>query len=87
MDLELRDKINTTLIEFFNEIMDLEEKAIITDEFKDITNNDMHIIAAIGLGEGNRMSVIAKKTEYYGWIFNNIHECISTKGICCSAEK
>ena len=61
MDLELRDKINTTLIEFFNEIMDLEEKAIITDEFKDITNNDMHIIAAIGLGEGNRMSVIAKK--------------------------
>lgn len=61
MDLELRQKINITLVKFFNEIMDLEEKAIITDEFKDISNNDMHIIEAIGLGEGNRMSVIAKK--------------------------
>jgi len=61
MDLELRQKINTALVKFFNEIMDLEEKAIITEEFKDISNNDMHIIEAIGLGEGNRMSVIAKK--------------------------
>ena len=39
----------------------LEEKAIITDEFKDLTNNDMHVIEAIGLGEGNNMSSIARK--------------------------
>ena len=45
----------------FNEIWELEEKAIITEEFKDITNNDMHIIEAIGLGEGSPMSAIAKK--------------------------
>ena len=38
--------------------MELEEQAIITDEYKDITNNDMHIIAAIGLGE-KKMSDIA----------------------------
>jgi DNA-binding MarR family transcriptional regulator len=61
MSSDLRETINSGLVTFFNEIMELEEKAIITDEFKDITNNDMHIIAAIGLGEGNRMSVIAKK--------------------------
>ena len=30
--------------------MDVEEKAIITQEFQDITNNDMHVIEAIGMG-------------------------------------
>lgn len=53
--------INDILVHLFNEIWELEEKAIITDEYKDITNNDMHIIEAIGLGEGNNMSTIARK--------------------------
>lgn len=53
--------INDILVHLFNEIWELEEKAIITEEYKDITNNDMHIIEAIGLGEGNNMSTIAKK--------------------------
>lgn len=41
--------------------MKLEERAVITEEFKDLTNNDMHIIEAIGLGDGNNMSTIARK--------------------------
>lgn len=53
--------INDILVHLFNEIWELEEKAIITEEYKDITNNDMHIIEAIGLGEGNNMSTIARK--------------------------
>ena len=53
--------INDILVHLFNEIWELEEKAIITEEYKDITNNDMHIIESIGLGEGNNMSTIAKK--------------------------
>ncbi|BBF41638.1 transcriptional regulator of fatty acid biosynthesis FabT [Lachnospiraceae bacterium KM106-2] len=53
--------INDVLVKLFNEIWDLEEKALITGEFRDITINDMHIIEAIGLGEGNNMSTIAKK--------------------------
>ncbi len=53
--------INDTLVKLFNEILDLEEVALRTEDFKDITNNDMHIIEAIGLGEGNNMSTIAKK--------------------------
>ena len=58
----LNDKevINDVLVNLFNEIMELEEQAIITDEYKDITNNDMHIIEAVGLG-GNKMSDIAAK--------------------------
>ena len=32
--------INDTLVNLFNEIWELEKEAIITEEFKDITNND-----------------------------------------------
>lgn len=53
--------INYILVNLINEIWELEEKAIITEEFKDLTNNDMHVIEAVGLGEGNNMSAIAKK--------------------------
>lgn len=55
------ETINDILVHLFNEIWELEEKAIISEEFKDITNNDMHIIEAIGLGDGDTMSSIAKK--------------------------
>ena len=38
------EMINDVLVNLFNEILELEEKAVITDEFRDISNNDMHII-------------------------------------------
>ena len=53
--------INELLVNLFNNVMDMEAKAIITEEFKDITNNDMHIIEAIGVEEPRNMSVIANK--------------------------
>ena len=53
--------INQTLVSLINEIWELEEKAIITDEFKDLTNNDMHVIEAIGMGTPKNMSSIAKE--------------------------
>lgn len=55
------EQINNIWVSLFNEVMELEERAIITEDFKDITNNDMHIIEAVGLGEGNNMSTIAQK--------------------------
>lgn len=55
------DTINELLVHLFNEILELEEDAIITEEYKDISNNDMHIIEAIGLGENSTMSMVAKK--------------------------
>ena len=55
------ETINDILVHLFNEIWELEEEAIITDEYKDISNNDMHIIEAIGLGEDSTMSAVARK--------------------------
>lgn len=53
--------INDTLVNLINEIWKIEGEAIITEEFKDVTNNDMHVMEAVGLGDGNNMSSIAKK--------------------------
>ncbi len=47
-------------MELFKDITNIEEKAVITPEFKDITNNDMHIIEAIGRTSSKNMSTIAK---------------------------
>ena len=41
--------------------MDIEEKAIINQEFKDLTNNDMHVIDAIGTGAPKNMTTIARE--------------------------
>lgn len=54
------DTLNEVLVNLFRDIMDIEQKAIITEEFQDITSNDMHVIEAIGIGEPKNMSSIAK---------------------------
>ncbi len=53
--------INELLVSLFNHVMDMEAKAVITPEFSDITNNDLHIIEAIGVDELKNMSVIARE--------------------------
>ena len=55
--------LNEMLVKLFDSIMDMEEKAVITKEFEDITNNDMHILEAIGNDEPRSMSVIAKRMD------------------------
>ena len=61
-DMEEAGKvINKALVSLVNEIWELEGKAIITEEFADITNNDMHIIEAIGTSAGKNMTAVAKR--------------------------
>lgn len=59
-EMDLYESMNEFLVGIFREIMDIEEKAIITSEFKDLTNNDMHIIDAVGIKEEKNMSAVAK---------------------------
>lgn len=61
MVMDAYETINDMLVNLFYEILELEEKAIITDEFRDISNNDMHIMEAIGLGTDSTMSAVARK--------------------------
>lgn len=53
--------LNELLVNLFNNVLDTEAKAVITEEYKDITNNDMHIIEAVGISEPRNMSQIAKQ--------------------------
>lgn len=52
-------EINRLLVDLFDDIVELERKVLITDEFKDISSNDMHIINAIGKKEPKNMSTLA----------------------------
>lgn len=53
--------IDDLLVNLFNDILDIEKNALIKGEFENITVNDMHIMKAIGLGEGKNMSAIARE--------------------------
>lgn len=53
--------LNDILVNLFRDIMNLEERAIITQEFQNITSNDMHVIQVIGTGEPKNMSTIARE--------------------------
>ena len=54
------DVLHDILVKLFQEVLDIESKALITSEFKDISVNDMHIIEAIGEKEPKNMSSVAK---------------------------
>lgn len=51
--------VNDVLVGLFRDILLIEESTIITEEFKDITCNDMHIIEAVGIEESKNMSKVA----------------------------
>ena len=58
--MEAYDVLNSILVNLFNDILNIEEKALITEEFKGISVTDMHIIEAVGVMEQRTMSKIAK---------------------------
>ena len=58
--VDTHQTLNEVLVNLFRDIMDIEQKAIITEEYKDLTNNDMHVIEAIGTEEPKNMSTIAR---------------------------
>ncbi len=54
------ETLNELLVRLFKNIVEIEEKYLITPEFKTISVNDMHIIEAVGICEPKSMSAIAK---------------------------
>ncbi len=58
--MDIYATLNDVLVNLFRDIMMLEERAIVTPEYQDITNNDMHVIEAIGIDQQKNMSTIAK---------------------------
>lgn len=61
MGHDTKRSLNELLVNLFNHVMDMEAAAVITEGYKDISNNDLHIIEAIGVEEPHNMSMIANK--------------------------
>ena len=59
--MNINHVLNEVLVRLFRNINVIEERAICTGDYKDVTANDMHVIEAIGLEEGRNMSYVAKK--------------------------
>lgn len=57
---DLRE-FNKILVKLFNDILDYKADALKTPEFKDLTNNDVHVISAIGQNTRKNMSMIARE--------------------------
>ena len=58
--MTLEETLNELLVKLFKDILEIEAKSLITEEFKDITYNDMHIIEAVGVDEPRNMKMVAK---------------------------
>ena len=78
--MEAEQTLNKLLVDLFQYIMGLEEKKLITEEFRDLTYNDMHIIEAIGLEEPKKMSQIAKKMSVTTGTLTRAIDSLERKG-------
>ena len=59
--MDISSTLNEVLVKLFRDINTIEERAIKTGEYKELTVNDMHVIEAIGMGESKNMTSIARE--------------------------
>lgn len=58
--MDITSTLNEVLVKLFRDINTIEERAIKTGEYKELTVNDMHVIEAIDIHEPKNMSTVAK---------------------------
>ncbi len=58
--MDIKSTLNEVLVKLFRDITTIEERAIKTGEYKELTVNDMHVIEAIDIYESKNMSTVAK---------------------------
>jgi len=58
--VDINSTLNEILVKLFRNINAIEEHAVRSGEYKDITTNDMHVIEAIGMDGEKNMSTVAK---------------------------
>ncbi len=61
--MDISNTLNEVLVRLFRDINTLEERAIRTEEYKDVTANDMHVIEAIGPDSAKNMTSVARELE------------------------
>ena len=61
--MNISNTLNEVLVRLFRDINTLEERAIRTEEYKDVTANDMHVMEAIGPDCAKNMTSVARELE------------------------
>lgn len=61
--MDIVSTLNEMLVKLFRSINVIEERAIRTDEYQDVTANDMHVIEAIGMEEAKNMTSVARSLK------------------------
>ncbi len=78
--MTLDETLNDLLVRLFKDLLEIEGKCLITEEFKDISTNDMHIIEAIGVEEPKRMSEVAKLMSVTMGTLTKAMDALTDKG-------
>lgn len=74
------DVMNELLVKLFKNVVEIEDRCLITPEFKDISVNDMHIIEAVGMEEPKSMSTVAKLMSITTGTLTKLVDGLSEKG-------
>lgn len=61
--MDINHTLNEVLVKLFRNVNMIEERAIRTEEYKDVTTNDMHVIEAIGMEGARNMTSVARSLE------------------------
>ncbi len=61
--MNINHTLNEVLVRLFRDINTLEERAIRTEEYRDVTSNDMHVMEAIGPEGAKNMTSVARELE------------------------
>ncbi len=61
--MDIRNTLNEMLVRLFRSVNVIEERAIRTGEYKDVTANDMHVMEAIGMDGMKNMTRVARSLE------------------------
>lgn len=61
--MDINNTLNEVLVKLFRDINTIEERAIRTGEYRDVTTNDIHVIEAIGMEDAKNMTSVARELE------------------------
>ena len=61
--MNINSTLNDVLVKLFRNVNAIEERAMRTEEYKDVTTNDMRVIEAIGMEGARNMTSVARSLE------------------------
>jgi DNA-binding MarR family transcriptional regulator len=78
--MSLEEALNDLLVKLSKDVLEVESKCLITEEFSDISYNDMHIIEAVGIEEPRNMKTVAKRMSVTTGTLTKAMDALCEKG-------